>query len=367
MMARLRLLAIMLLVMPATAAAQAHWRLVEDLRIGGAETGPTSFDEIRDIAVDSSGRIDVLDYKAQEIRVFDANGRFLRLIGRTGAGPGEYAEPNGMRLAPDGELWVNDHNHGRYVVFDSNGRFARQVLASEWGFSGRWHAAFDVHGRLLEDFLVRGPSGYVGAWRRYDPSNGRWDTLPIPSCLADQHVDVPQWTWRTEHGGGMIGVPFGPASVEGFDPAHDADWCGAGIPYRIQRVRLEDGNVLTDISRSDPRAAIPRAVRDSTVDFWKNASGKYPPGTVDVSQIPRDYPRFQGMQIDDRGNAWVYRKALTGMMIDVWSPAGAFAATLDAPPTRLGPYLGVIRGDHLYTVVPDEDDVPFLVRYRIVR
>jgi hypothetical protein len=54
-------------------------------------------------------------------------------------------------------------------------------------------------------------------------------------------------------------------------------------------------------------------------------------------------------------------------MIDVWSPDGTPLATLDGPVGTQLMRIVVIRGDHLYTIALDRDDVPSVVRYRIVR
>jgi hypothetical protein len=130
--------------------AQPRWRLVEDQRIGGADTGAASFNQIRDLAAGARGQIYVLDVQVQEIRLFDASGRFVRLVGRAGSGPGEYREPNGIRVAPDGSLWVNDHRNARFTVFTADGAYAKQVTVPPWGYGWRWDGVIDTQGRVLE-------------------------------------------------------------------------------------------------------------------------------------------------------------------------------------------------------------------------
>src|SRR4051812_13568191 len=65
------------------------WTLTEDLRIGGAATGPASFSDVRGIAFTKAGTIFALDYKAQELRVYDAKGALIRIAAHPGTGPGE--------------------------------------------------------------------------------------------------------------------------------------------------------------------------------------------------------------------------------------------------------------------------------------
>ena len=79
-----------LLVCPERAAhSQARWIIEPDLRIGTLDEGPASFADIRGVAVGEGGSVWVLDFKTQEIRAFDAKGKFIRLIARSGSGPGE--------------------------------------------------------------------------------------------------------------------------------------------------------------------------------------------------------------------------------------------------------------------------------------
>src|SRR5690606_2813863 len=56
-----------------------EWRVVEELRIGVTEGEPEyMFGNITGMAADRDGRIYVLDQQAQEVRIFDAQGTFLR-------------------------------------------------------------------------------------------------------------------------------------------------------------------------------------------------------------------------------------------------------------------------------------------------
>jgi hypothetical protein len=72
--------------------------LVEDLRIGSAD-GPLEeqFGDIWGVLPDATGRIYILDGQAQEVRVFEPDGRFSHSIGRRGEGPGEMTSAGGVR------------------------------------------------------------------------------------------------------------------------------------------------------------------------------------------------------------------------------------------------------------------------------
>ena len=102
------LLALCVTAAPNTTSAQSvasrpapTWRLVEDLRIGDDADGPAQFGEIRGLVSTKAGSIFVLDYKAMELRVFDARGKFVRLAARRAHGPGETEGPNGIAIGND--------------------------------------------------------------------------------------------------------------------------------------------------------------------------------------------------------------------------------------------------------------------------
>ena len=78
----------MIAATPVAATPQPRWKLTETLRIGGADTGPTSFNQINSIEADAKGRIFVFDVKTQELRMFAPEGKVIRVIGRSGSGPG---------------------------------------------------------------------------------------------------------------------------------------------------------------------------------------------------------------------------------------------------------------------------------------
>ena len=98
------------------------WPLVEESKIGSVEgDGPGTFGAVVAIEVDRLGRIYVLDRQAQEVRVFEADGRYVRTMGRMGEGPGEFRGANGMGWGAPNRLWVVDKRLHRFNVFDTSG------------------------------------------------------------------------------------------------------------------------------------------------------------------------------------------------------------------------------------------------------
>ena len=90
------------------------------------------------------------------VLVFDASGNFLREFGTSGEGPGEFNMPVGFAVMRDGTTIVSDFGHRAYQLFDANGRFMRMVWGSEGGGPG------GVAGNLLAD--PRGNAVFTGSF-----------------------------------------------------------------------------------------------------------------------------------------------------------------------------------------------------------
>ncbi len=57
------------------------------------------------------------------ISVFDKNGKFLRVIGKTGTGPGEFRTPHALEFDSRGRLIVADRHNHRIQILTKDGKF----------------------------------------------------------------------------------------------------------------------------------------------------------------------------------------------------------------------------------------------------
>jgi DNA-binding beta-propeller fold protein YncE len=57
------------------------------------------------------------------ISVFDRNGKFLRILGRTGTGPGAFRTPHGLEFDSRGRLIVADRHNHRIQILAKDGTF----------------------------------------------------------------------------------------------------------------------------------------------------------------------------------------------------------------------------------------------------
>lgn len=77
------------------------------------------FGRVRDAAVDGVGRIYVLDDTDQKIRVFQPDGRPIRVLGAKGGGPGEFTNARWLQIIGD-TLWVADFSNARLSAFSTS-------------------------------------------------------------------------------------------------------------------------------------------------------------------------------------------------------------------------------------------------------
>lgn len=101
--------------------------LEEELTIGDKEIeSGYDFEVITTIRADDNGNIYVLDAKAQQVKVFDESGKYLRNIGRKGQGPGEFSLPSGLHIISKNEIMVSSITR-RLSFFSLSGKFLRQI------------------------------------------------------------------------------------------------------------------------------------------------------------------------------------------------------------------------------------------------
>ena len=115
-------------------AQELSFTLHEHLIIGDDELAPSEYlfhyPEI--VRTDSQGNIYVKDLRSADVRVFDANGRYVTTVGKRGEGPGELREVFGMHVDGDDRVIVADRMSRRLTIFTDMGKsFTTKSLAED--------------------------------------------------------------------------------------------------------------------------------------------------------------------------------------------------------------------------------------------
>ncbi|GEM_PF-4401818 len=88
------------------------------------------FGDISDVVIDSEGRVIVLDFDNQEVRLYDPSGQFVEVVGKQGEGPGEYMQAGYLLIGENDSLYVYDNTRGFFVVYhrNENGYAFKRIL-----------------------------------------------------------------------------------------------------------------------------------------------------------------------------------------------------------------------------------------------
>jgi hypothetical protein len=349
------------------------WKLQPDLRIGGDETGPKSFNDVRGVVATAGGSIAVLEYQAQEIRLFDARGAFLRLLARKGSGPSEVRDAVGIAVGSDDVIWATDPANRRYVRFFPDQRPPEYIPFQVRTTSFIWGAVIDSAGNLFEPNVL-----VVGT--RLNPETGRprteyrlrtvdlrgqtrvMDTprcgeRDLPPAMMRVRITSPNGTLRN------YPIPFLPTKQLALTAAGRV-WCTPSDQYVLFYGKPDS---LREVFRKPMSSiAVTKAERERELAIFDSLQRTYGPITSGSPEsMPGVKPAIAQIFADDLGRLWV---KVTGSpedtpQFDVISPSGRVVATARAT-GPIGRFV-FVRGKHLYTVVRNEDDIPVVVRYAI--
>lgn len=253
----------------------------EDLTIGDNEkVDDYAFEVITTIRADDNGNIYVLDGKAQRVRVFDKNGKYLRNIGRQGQGPGEYASPSGLHIISKNEILVSSITR-RLSFFSLSGKFLRQINNSPDPFP-----VPDSNG----NFIVK----------TMNMSTGKSITTELMKLNSDFELIFSIGKLEAESSLGQKKLnPFSTLLHYTVLPDDSIVW-GINNDYQLTIV--------------DPRGNLVRKIRKEfepvrvTEEYKKN----YLKGIDDLSRsrgitykFPENYPVFRNIRSDDQGRIFV--------------------------------------------------------------
>lgn len=343
------------------------WTLVEDLRLGCVEgCGPELFSQVAYILTDEGEEnLYALDYPSQEIRVFASDGSHVRTLGGLGDGPGELRGAAGLDWGPDGNLWV--WGGQRYQVIDASGaevdRYARPVR----GVIYPWMGGFTPDGRYVDygvdfetlrvdregDFVIPVLSG-AGSLPvvALDPSTSEFDTLPD----IDFPVDITEDGRRKRFERSFVGI----------QDAEGHLWFAFTDPYVVHRRTLE-GDTLLSFSRPGQPVPVSASLMDSLIA--ERARSPFPGPGLERSDFATHHWLVTNVLTDGTGHVFVFPNevgAPQGSAVDVFTEDGIYLGRMTFPETVLteGPPPH-ITDRHIYAVVENELEIPFVVRYRI--
>jgi len=326
---------------------------VEELVIG--DRGDTdiryAFARPSDVTVDSLGQVYVVDSQAIAVKVFDAQGVYLRKLGREGQGPGEFQRPRSVASVGDVVI-VGASRNARWSHFDLQGNHIHdyaypifdnlelvgpmtggELIGSTVGFAdgevkqgfGIYSAAAELQRRLVDMSYTQVPTIERDGRQSFFSAMPR--ALPQATVARDGSA---YWSMSDEY------------QVLAVGPDGDQRWAlrVASTPAAVTREQIDE---LMTMVRGSYEDAV-----ESEVNF------------------PDRQPALGRMFVDGHGHLWVYPyvyvaredAASTPVPVDIYDADGErLFSGMSLPRTWVH-----AAGDHVWEVAADPDTEEYVVR-----
>ncbi|UCE21050.1 MAG: 6-bladed beta-propeller [Candidatus Aminicenantes bacterium] len=139
--------------------------LKEDLTISSEKEGlEYALSDIRSVQVDGEENIYILDLKDVRVKVFDKDGKGLRIFGKKGSGAGELQLPYRMYLISGKELMFYDISNRRISYYSLDGQCLREMSTAKQMFE---RTISDSKGNIVGYFFIPGER-YVHELKKFD-------------------------------------------------------------------------------------------------------------------------------------------------------------------------------------------------------
>lgn len=358
-----------------------HLTLVEDLRIGSLE-GPSALSAVHSVAITpDGGRIFVSQSREQSVKAFDARtGSLIRTFGRAGQGPGEFRSVGLLSIRAD-TLFAADPFQQRFVLFDLEGEHVetqRVGAAPPPGFERPPLPAVPAPGGLVwgepgvnVGSVAVGQTTHVPlvVMRRTGEHVRTISVRPVAGRFTAAEAGGRAW---------MFAQPLARLThLSAYSPDGDAVALVQAIAggedegaFRVTRITPAGDTVYDRRFNSDP-VRVSAADRDRIIrDFADQLSGdgQYLGPALAVARehllIPEILAPFEKVLVGTDGRVWLKRQSLSAPQATwlVLDPVGRLLATVAAP---AGADLLHAGPDHVWGVVTDALDVPYVVRWRL--
>jgi len=320
-------------------------KLVEALKIKGEGKG-YYFEGARTLEIDPIGNLYACDSwssaRRSHLMKFSPEGRFIKDLYRQGEGPGEILSTFDFTLSGS-EMFLYDTMKRKIVVMDTDGNFKTEFKKETAPFD----ELIGAFGDWLVILRVSRPLERQTS-RLYDEKNA----IIMLSKDGKTEKDIFMFTNRsfyispTQGGGGMSWDPFHSAI------AGDRIYVCSTQNYQIQVLDMAKANILFSFMRAYPR------VEHLGRDWEKKFATQY-------NAPKRNYENDVKGLIFGGGRLWV-RTSLEskdkGALYDLFNSDGRFVDSFFVD-SRVR--IIKIDDDFLYASVSDENELPFLVKYRI--
>lgn len=353
-----------------------RWQVASEPSVSiGTVTGDPRYELYRawDALRLSSGTIVVANVGTQELRFYDADGRYVRSAGGAGEGPGEFRGLRSITRILGDSILAFDESNRRITVLDAQGRLARTatLLVPEAPVSHPWLLGSLPDGTLLvrlthvyragpeERGLRREPFRYL----LYRPTGEPLDEIgefPGPELYVE----------LTDRSSSVIGLPFGRNTYATAGAGYI--YIGSSDGYEIRQYD-RTGRLLRLVRRDVEPAELQREHVERFVEERLS-------GIEDANRrrdqrrkfrglpYPKTLPVFEAVVAGEDGSVWVksFSRLAEGQHStwSVFDSTGTFLGDVELP-ARLTPR--DIGSDYILGAEKGDLDIEYIRVYRVVK
>jgi len=307
-------------------------------------------------SVDGLGNIYIQDDSDMAIKVFDAQGKHLRTIGRKGSGPGEFGRIADLAVLPDGRLLVTDFETRRTSFFSPDGRF---LSSFQWKkFFSQVYLATDSS-YTVADMVVSEETREL--WVKTIDFNGE-------EVVSFGKFSYPEFKMLRQ--GEMMfstSVPWSPQSIFAGDRKRHWLYHCLNDKYLIE-VYDSQGKLFRKIDRPYSPPPVTSADIEEFEERFKDRPDSPFAKMAKEMQLPKIKTVTDRMIVDGDGNLWVRtneekkEEEKTSTAIDIFDSEGVYVTRV-----WLDIFPAVFAGQKMYRASEDEETgLRQIKRYRIV-
>lgn len=327
-------------------------------------SGPeVAFTAVTTLDVDSRGFIYVPDTYQQRVTVLGRDARLRRVFGRRGSGPNEFRSIQNVQVLPGDSLLVYDPELGRVSVFAADSGLA----AYHVNLSDKLNVSMprELNRTSGNDAMLGHfrPGFAFGAGQDFSNRMDKARVLALDGSIRTQLVTFPSQAFLVARTS-ITPHPFGHEGIVRLDSRGRVHYLRtdslAVVSYALDGTRAGGFRIdytapkVSDADMADAVAAFPgemrslfeRVLADSTPDRW---------------------PAVREFLVDDRDRLWLEMGGSRRQDTE-WAAFSVDGAYLGSVLIPAGSDVRLIRADgSIYAARKDENDVPHVVVYRMVR
>lgn len=318
-----------------------------------------------DLEIDSKGFLYICDARANNIKKFSEDGRFIKIIGRFGQGPGDLAFPMQICVTKDYLIVDEFFRNRRFSIFNLDGDFIKTIPFKK-GETNFVHIESLPDGNLVAEIRDKRFSKQ-NQHEKFFLQISSPELKPIKTIFE---TDMEKTNWIVDNVEISIGSPYPCAPVWEVSP--DGKLV-IGLPkeYKIFIDPIKE--TKTAISRPFKPIKTSKKEKEKWFEMmrkgWKNKEAErlFDKIKKDI-KFPEFKPVFDNILIDYEGNIWVhlYRENPDEEKVtfDVFSKDGKFINTVKILNGEY-PYGAKMTRDGFWVKKEDEEGNIAFVKYRI--